>query len=243
MLLAGHQPNYWPYPGLIGKIMKADKFVYVTKVQFEKKSWQKLNRLRTKEGWSYIQVPTLTSGKFEQKICDVQIDNKTNWAEKHMKTIELLYGKAPFYPVYKDRLHEIYEEKWEYLSDLDICIMNFILEQLSNDTAVFYDMDYDFQGHKTGMLVDMCKKLECDTYLSNLGSQAYVDIDVFTDAGLNHLYIDYTGAEYNQQFRGFEPGLSILDMMMNCGNDKTRQIILDDNNYRFSNLNEKMMEV
>lgn len=22
MVLAGHQPNYWPYPGLLGKIMK-----------------------------------------------------------------------------------------------------------------------------------------------------------------------------------------------------------------------------
>lgn len=37
MVLSGHQPNYWPYPGLIGKIMKSDKFMFVTKVQFEKK--------------------------------------------------------------------------------------------------------------------------------------------------------------------------------------------------------------
>ena len=47
MILSGHQPNYWPYPGLIGKIMKSDRFVFVTKVQFEKKSWQKRNRVRT----------------------------------------------------------------------------------------------------------------------------------------------------------------------------------------------------
>ena len=32
MILSGHQPNYWPYPGLIGKIMKSDRFVFVTKV-------------------------------------------------------------------------------------------------------------------------------------------------------------------------------------------------------------------
>ena len=60
MILSGHQPNYWPYPGLIGKIMKSDRFVFVTKVQFEKKSWQKRNLVRTKEGWTYIQVPTIT---------------------------------------------------------------------------------------------------------------------------------------------------------------------------------------
>lgn len=38
MILSGHQPNYWPYPGLIGKIMKSDCFMFVTKVQFEKKA-------------------------------------------------------------------------------------------------------------------------------------------------------------------------------------------------------------
>lgn len=59
MILSGHQPNYWPYPGLIGKIMKSDCFMFVTKVQFEK-SWQKRNRVRTKEGWTYIQLPTIT---------------------------------------------------------------------------------------------------------------------------------------------------------------------------------------
>ena len=47
MILSGHQPNYWPYTGLIGKIMKSDSFVFVTKVQIEKKSWQKRNRVRT----------------------------------------------------------------------------------------------------------------------------------------------------------------------------------------------------
>ena len=77
MILSGHQPNYWPYPGLIGKIMLSDSFVYVTKVQFEKKSWQKRNRIRTKEGWTYLQVPTITKGKFDQNICDVEIDNTT----------------------------------------------------------------------------------------------------------------------------------------------------------------------
>lgn len=96
MILSGHQPNYWPYPGLIGKIMKSDRFVFVTKVQFEKKSWQKRNRVRTKDGWTYIQVPTITKGKMEQNICDVLINNNEEWKDKNYKTISLLYGKHHF---------------------------------------------------------------------------------------------------------------------------------------------------
>ena len=157
MILSGHQPNYWPYPGLIGKIMKSDRFVFVTKVQFEKKSWQKRNRVRTKEGWTYIQVPTITKGKMEQNICDVLINNNEEWREKNYKTISLLYGKAPFYNEYKD----------------------------------------------------------------------------FLD-------INYIGEQYKQQFQGFEEGLTILDMLMNCGTEKTKEILLKDSNYEFSKLNKDM---
>ena len=86
---------------------------------------------------------------------------------------------------------------------LDIHIMNFILEDLGCRTQIYYDQDYEFEGSKTAMLVDMCRKLNCDTYLSNLGSSAYVQIPEFTGAGLNHRYIDYKGVTYRQQFGGF----------------------------------------
>lgn len=242
MVLSGHQPNYWPYPGLIGKIMRSDKFIYVTKVQFEKKSWQKRNRIRTKEGWAYIQVPTLTKGKFSQNICDVEINEMAGWKEKTLKSISLVYGKAPYYREYKDFLENLYQQNWRFLSELDIYIMNFIIQELEISTEIYYDRDFEFQGTKNKMLVDMCRQLGCDTYLSNLGSAAYVQVSEFTDAGLNHRYMDYKGEKYRQQYAGFEPGLSVLDMLMNCGKEKTREILMCDENYEFSELNQELMQ-
>ena len=240
MILSGHQPNYWPYPGLIGKIMKSDKFIFVTKVQFEKKSWQKRNRVRTKEGWTYIPVPTITKGKMTQNICDVLINNNDDWREKNFKTISLLYGKSPFYNEYKDFLEDLYTRKWEKLMDLDIYIMEYIFDLLNVNTEILFDRDYDFAGKKTDMLVDMCIKTNCDTYLSNLGSSAYVDISCFTDKGLKHQYINYIGEKYKQLYPGFEEGLTILDMLMSCGTERTKEILLNDSNYQFSELNKDM---
>lgn len=240
MILSGHQPNYWPYPGLIGKIMKSDKFMFVTKVQFEKKSWQKRNRVRTKQGWTYIQVPTITKGKMEQNICDVLINNNEDWREKNYRTISLLYSKAPFYNEHKDFLDDLYTKKWDRLVDLDIYIMQYLFRILNVKTEILYDKDYELLGKKTEMLVDMCEKTGCDTYLSNLGSSAYVDISCFTEKGLNHQYINYLGEKYKQQFSGFEDGLTILDMLMNCGKQKTKDILENNLNYQFSKLNEDM---
>lgn len=237
MILAGHQPNYWPYPGLIGKIMRADKFLYVSNVQLEKKSWQMRNRIRTKEGWIYLNVPVLVKGRHEQKICETLIANNEDWKSKTRRMIEIHYAKAAYYKVYKDFLDDLYLQEWLKLNDINIYIMNFILKELDVNTEILYDTDYVFKGEKTELLVDFCKKLGCDTYMSNIGSEAYVQISKFNESEINHIYIDYRSPKYCQRYAGYEPGLSILDMLLNCGPEKTREILMDDANFRYSKIN------
>ena len=65
-----------------------------------------------------------------------------------------MYGKAPFYQAYREFLEDLYNREWKFLSELDIYIMNFILQELKVDTQIYYDSDYEFQGSKTAMLVD-----------------------------------------------------------------------------------------
>ena len=240
MILVGHQPNYWPYPGLIGKIMRADKFLYMSNVQLERRSWQMRNRIRTQNGWDYIGVPVLIKGRFEQKICDTEIDNSTDWKLKNQRTILINYAKAPYYKDYKDFIIDLYARKWEKLNDIDIFIMNFILNELKVNTEILYDLNYEFEGQKTSLLIDYCRKLDCDVYMSNLGSSAYIQISEFNKAKINHIYINYKPVNYRQRYKGFEPGLSILDMLMNCGKELTREFLMDDNNFQFSELNKNI---
>lgn len=240
VILAGHQPNYWPYPGLIGKIMRADKFLFVSNVQLEKKSWQMRNRIRTKEGWMYISVPVLVKGKYKQKICETKISNNIDWKSKTRRMIEIHYAKAPYYKEYRDFLDDLYIREWVELNDINIYIINYILKELSVDTEVLYDLNYRFEGEKTALLVDFCNKLNCSVYMSNWGSSAYVQIPEFNRAGIDHMYIDYKAVKYRQRYVGFEPGLSILDMLMNCGKEKTRDLLMDDANFRFSEINRNI---
>lgn len=121
-----HQPNYWAYPGLIGKIMRSDKFVYLTKVQFDRRSWQNRNRIRVEKGWNYITVPIDNKGKYEQLISETRVSNEENprWREKHLNAIKFAYRKAKFYEKYKSFIEELYSRKWEKLAELDIYITN-----------------------------------------------------------------------------------------------------------------------
>ncbi len=242
MILSGHQPNYLPYPGLIGKIMQSDCFIFVSNVQFEKKSWQNRNRIKGANGEIMLTVPTLTKGKYEQKISEVVIDNKSDWRSKHFQAFVLSYKKAPYYKEFIPFLEDVYSRHWDSLMELDIHIMKHILEVLDSQTILYYDTEYDFDGKKTDYLVDMTRKLNCNTYLSNKGSENYVDIDKFIENGLNHQYLNYNGIEYRQCFKGFIPFLSIFDMLFNIGKDSTREILLNKDNYTYSGINETIVK-
>ena len=238
MVLSGHQPNYLPYPGLIGKILLSDKFIYVSNVQFEKKSWQNRNRIKGANGEIMLTVPTLTKGKYDQKISEVLIDNKNDWKSKHFQAFSLSYKKSRYFNEYYPFLEDLYLKNWDSLMDLDIYIMNYVLKLLECKTQIFYDTDYSFKGNKTDFLVDMTQQLGCDTYLSNKGSASYVDIETFVQAGLNHRYLDYKGIQYRQCFKDFIPFLSVFDMLFNLGTEQTKQVLTDVNNYNFSELNK-----
>lgn len=69
-------------------------------------------------------------------------------ARKNYKTIELLYGKAPFYKEYKDFLDDLYTKQWEKLMDIDIYIMQYLFKELDVKTKILYDRDYEFKGKK-----------------------------------------------------------------------------------------------
>ncbi len=240
MLLSIHQPNYWPYPGLIGKIAHSDEFLFLTKVQLDKSSWQSRNRIRIKEGWKYLAVPVISKGKEEQKIKDTMISNQTNWRNQHLNAIKFAYQKAPYYKRYEPFIKDLYKRKWEYLADLDIYIMEYILEELDIRTKLIYDRDLDITGEKNELLIDICHQLGADQYMSNKGSENYVEIEKFNAGKIDHIYIDYKGVTYPQVYEGFEESLSILDMLMNCGPEMTREIVLTKNNYSFSEWNKKL---
>ena len=51
------QPGYLPNLGFFKKIQSSDTFVFLDDVQFEKDSFDNRNRIRTKDGTTWLTVP------------------------------------------------------------------------------------------------------------------------------------------------------------------------------------------
>ena len=109
MIISAHQPEYLPYLGFFYKMAKADKFILVDHVQYYDGSFQNRNRIRASnsQGWLWLTVPVITSGRGYQKINEVEIDNSVPWARQHWKTIYFNYKRAPFFDMYSDSLKKI----------------------------------------------------------------------------------------------------------------------------------------
>jgi hypothetical protein len=171
-------------------------------------------------------VPVLTKGRFTQRICDVEVEGTLPWARKHWKTMYLSYQDAPFFKDYADFFEGVYSRPWPRLLDLNMEIMMYLMKKLRIEKPLVYTSRLGIVGEKTSMLLDMCKKLGADTYVSGWGGKNYVNLVEFQQAGLHHRFVRLTHPIYRQQGDPFIPNLSAVDLLFNCGPGSRR--ILDE---------------
>lgn len=147
MKLSAHQLNFLPYPGLIAKINYSDIFIYLTKIQFEKKSWQSRNQIINGNKPLLLSVPIKNKDKI-QNIENIEINNEMDWKKKHLKSISINYKKSKYYFKYINFFEELYSKKWEKIEDLNIYILKYLIKELNIKTKIFSDKDYNFKKKK-----------------------------------------------------------------------------------------------
>ena len=72
------QPIFLPWVGYFKMIKNNDLFIFLDDVQFEKKSYQKRNKILVSKKEKLVAVPVITKNKFTQNINEVLIDNSRN---------------------------------------------------------------------------------------------------------------------------------------------------------------------
>jgi hypothetical protein len=232
MLLTGHQPNYLPYLGFFEKLVRADCFLIVDNVQFVKRGpfgWIHRNKVRTADGWTWLTIPVQTKGKFTQNICDVEIDNRTPWRRKHWRTLQLNYGKAPFFADYAGEIEAVFEQEWTKLSDLTVRFIELICGYLQIEIPMSRTSERGITGeHGTDLVVSLCRAVGADRYLSGAHGRDYLDIPYVESAGITLEFQNYTHPVYNQVQGGeFVPYMSALDLLFNHGPD-SRAILMGE---------------
>lgn len=217
MIVSIHQPAYLPWLGYFDKILRSDLFIYLDTVQFQKGSFQNRNRIRTKSGPIWLTVPVETKGKlYDLALKDVPVDHRQNWQSKHLASLKMNYGKAPFTADRLAQIEHFYTEPQPYLSAVCFDMMVAFNAMLGITTPVVRASDLGpMDGAKSDLVQALCQSVGAKTYLSGSMGRDYLDEAAFADAGLEIVYQDYQHPVYRQQYSGFEPAMGIVDLLFN----------------------------
>ncbi len=222
MIVSVHQPHYLPWLGYLDKIMKSDCFVFLDNVQYKDREYQNRNKIRTKDGWIWLTVPVVSKGLGRQVIPEVMVDNSVNWQEKHWRNLETWYGKARFFANYAPFFEEVYVSKrWERLIDLSVYIIRYILNELAIETPLYFESDISTTRKSTERIIEICKKLKADTYLSGIGGKDYLEEERFAREGIELKYQIFNHPVYYQHFAkdesDFVTGMAAVDLLFSEG--------------------------
>ena len=208
-------------------IYSTDVYVVFDHVQFGKKSWQQRNKIKTSNGVIWLSVPTKRE-KRETRICDIKISyDHGNLLEKHWKTIELAYKKAPYFSKYKAFFETIFYKKYVLLRDLNVEITKGICDILGIKTGVVFSSELglnDVNMGKTEKVVNLCKKAGITHLYDAKGAEELIDDFIFHKEGISITFQHFEHPAYKQLWGNFIPYLSVIDLLFNEG-DKSLDII------------------
>jgi len=212
------QPTFLPWLGYFGLMASVDLFVFLDDVQFDKRSWQQRNRIKTPNGVIWLTVPVLTKGRRDQTINEAEIQPDAKFPDAMWRTLEMSFAKAPFAGRYLPELRGIMAENATRVGDLNIAIINWMAAHFGISTPTRRASATPVSSAKADRLVDLCRAHDVTDYLSPPGSKAYLDeSDAFANAGIALDYFDYAHPQYAQLYGAFEPYMSALDLLVNEG--------------------------
>ena len=216
-----HQANYFPYSGFFHKLSLADTFVMMDNTQYDKKFTNR-NKIIVPNGSTWITVPIKKELKFlSNKL--IEINNDIDWKKTHWEKIQRSYANTKFFNLYKYYLNSLYKKEWNSLFELNYETLTKTIEWIGLKIEIIKESELNINGTSTERLVNICKSIGAETYVSGIGGKEYLDESIFEKNKIKLEYQQFLHPEYPQHFsKTFIPNLSIIDLLANVGPDSLK---------------------
>lgn len=216
------QSNYIPWKGYFDMIAAVDEFILYDDMQFTKNDWRNRNLIKTPQGIKWISIPV--GQDIERRIRDVELPPA--WQPKHWKMLQSNYRRSPFFDEVAQWLEPLYMvEDHIGLSQMNRKFIEAICKYIGIETRITNCWEYMIAGDRTrtARLVDLCQEAGATHYLSGPAAKSYIKTELFAEARIALEWFDYAGfPEYPQLWGEFVHGVTVLDLLFNCGKDAPR---------------------
>lgn len=221
-----HQPDFMPYLGFFDRLIKADIYVVLDNVQHVRGNhgWTSRDKIKTEQGEKWISIEIQKAPR-DTLISDVMISEDDRWKKRHLNLIQENYHRSEYFDEIMPYINELYTPSYKRMIDFNIASIDMLLNLFDIHIDMVFASDLHPVGRSNELLVDILNKIGIKRYLSGNGAKDYYNPIPYKKAGIEVIWQDFRHPVYSQQYEGFIPYLSSIDLLLNCGIEKSRKII------------------
>ncbi len=206
-LVAVRPPEYWPRPLFLALMDVADRMVLADTLPYSRQSHQNRTRIRNPAGGQWLSVP-LAAGRKGRSIQEARIEGSDRWIRKHWRALAYNYRTTPFFEFYEPELAPFFEREWKRLGEITCASVQKIAELFGVETPLARASE--MEGAPSA--VRDIRRIAGGAFLSAADTEAANRRLVRVDAVVHAKEL-----VYRQNFQGFFPGTSALDLLFNYG--------------------------
>ena len=192
------------------RAVAAAEVVYLERCEnYQKQSWRNRARIATADGPLVLSLPICKSEGGPLPIARAEIELTKPWLQQHERAIVSAYRTSAYFEYYQDELFEILESRPERLFDLNMALIRFFIEK----TGIKVDLRVTDDFSRDAVLVSSDgQQIACDDLREKIHPKR--PNDILHDLELEKPYFQVFSQKY-----GFQPDLSIMDLLFNEGPD------------------------
>lgn len=218
MTAAIMQPYFFPYIGYFQLIHACDRFILFDDVQYIRHGWINRNRiLKPGEGFQYITMP-LAAHSRNTLIRDIQLTEAEKSKDKILRQIEHYKKTAPYYKTVHALMVDCFAEAQLSVTGMNARCLKLVCDYIGLDFTleISSQMNFDYsQVQDAGdWALRMCQQLQVTEYINPAGGMELFDKERFEKHNIRLRFLRSGLRSYSQRREYFEPGLSIVDVMM-----------------------------
>lgn len=217
MKLAIMQPYLFPYIGYWQLLNAADKFVALDDVAFIKRGHINRNRILI-NGAAYLFTVPVQSASQNRLIMDTKLRFDEKERAKFLLRIENSYRRAGQFGAVMPFLEKIIWRQTEDLTELILFSLQEVMAYLGIKTELLRssEIDKDPSLKAQDRILEICRRLDADTYINPSGGRALYQSEAFARQGMKLFFLDtrFDKVKYRQFQEEFVENLSILDILM-----------------------------
>jgi len=228
LLVAIHQPHYLPWLGYLHRMARAELFVLLDHVQYERRNYQNRAGILIDGEARWLTVPVEQRSR-DESIVEKRVDNRLegmrHWARVHFQTLRHAYRDARYRDAFD--LNGVYGRGFDKLAELNFATLELLREAFDIRTPLVRSSSLGAEGTKSELVLDICRRVGASALLVGLGaSRHYLDRAAFARAGIKMIFQQFSHPVYRQCGAArFVPGLSAIDLLLNCGAQHARRLL------------------